>query len=173
MQAIRAGTRPPRDQFIRVHPFESQHGKEEWCLNVLLFEFQFDGALSPESFLVPHGTDVYNELSSKLKPALIVLGITRGDSRFLWELKMPDPGSARRSNAWAETRLECAIAATQKWLKPVADIESGCYHYDAPEADLADPDFGSETFERLVELAYAQRIINTLDHEVVREFKGA
>ena len=79
---IRATDRPPQDKFLRVHTFNPEYEKEEWCLQIMLFTCQFEGDLTPETFLVLPGSEPYDELSEKLKPALVVLGALRGGSKF-------------------------------------------------------------------------------------------
>jgi hypothetical protein len=169
---VRASARPPKDKFIRVHPFVQTYGQEDWCLNVVLFNHQYDDEIFAENFIVPAGSDAFKELYQKLKSGLIVCGITAAGSKFLWELTLPTPGNNRRANQWHETRLACAKRAVDSWIRPEADVPAGGYNYVEPLGTLPDPEWGGETFETLVRVAYHDRIISTVEHPVVREFLG-
>ena len=169
---VRASSRPPKDKFIRVHPFDATHGHEDWCFNVIVFSHQFEEEISAENFIVPSGSDVYDALLERLKPALIVCGITPVGQKFLWELTLPTPGNNRRANQWHETRITCAKKAVDGWLRPEADTHAGGYNYAEPIATIPDPDWGNESFQTLFEVAYRDRIIDSLDHAIVKEFLG-
>ena len=170
---VRASSRPPKDKFIRVHPFDFSHGSEEWCLNVIVFAHQPEGELTHENFIVPSGSDAYGALLDRLRPTLIVCGITASQSRFLWELTLPASGSNRRTNQWHETRLACAKKAVDTWIRLEADTDAGGYNFVEPLTTIPDPDWGKETFRQLFVIAYRDRIVDSVDHPVVKEFLGA
>ena len=169
---VNASSRPPKDKFIRVHPFDATHGQEDWCLNVVVFGHQFEDEISAENFIVPSGSDVYDALFEKLRPALIICGITTSAAKFLWELKLPSPGNNRRANQWHETRLVCARKAMDGWLRPEADMHAGGYNYAEPIATIPDPDWGNDSFQTMFQIAYRERIIDSLDHPVAKEVLG-
>lgn len=169
-----AGTnRPPKDRFIRTHPFEMTHGHEEWCLHVLFFQYAEEGQIGTENYLVISGTDAYSELYERLRPGLIVLGVTNSGSEFLWELVLPTAAAERRARQWHETRLQCAMKAQETWLRPKADMTAGGYLYEEPLAKLPDPQWSGVSFETLFQLAYRDRIIESSEHAVVKEYLGA
>ena len=132
----------------------------------------FEGDLTPENFIVPAGCSAFDLLHEKLRSALIVAGVTVGKSRFLWELMLPSPGGNRRTNQWAETRLKCAQVAQSEWVRTESDTDSGGYNYVSPIATIPDPDWDGVDFQELVRTAYADRIIQNEDHEVVKEYLG-
>lgn len=168
---IRAGSRPPKDKFIRVHPFDTERG--EWCLNVLAFPHQAEGEIGAENFVVPATSEVYEALFDRLRSVLIVCGVTRAGAKFLWELSLPSPNNNRRANQWHETRLTCARKAVETWIRLEADLDSGGYNYAEPLANLPEPDWGTDSFRTLIEIAYRDRIVMSLDHPVVKEYQGA
>ena len=177
MMEVRASTRPPKDKFIRVLPFETGDGGDvaayRNCRPVYLFEYQFDGDLSAKSFYVRPGTEVANLLAEKerLSSALLVLGMVRHGSPFIWELKLPS-GRNESADKWAKSRLQLAKIAETKWLKPVANVGAGGYDYAEPLADFDPPDWSKVDYDRAVEVACRDRIIADLDHDAVREAMG-
>ena len=169
---VRASKRPPKDKFIRVHPFDPAFGQEDWCINVLVYEHTPEGEISGENFIVVAGTDPYNHLLERLRPAMVVCGITPIGNKFLWELILPTPQGNRRANQWHETRLACAKKAIDGWVRLEADTDAGGYNYVEPLAALPEPDWGAENFNTMFEIAYRDRIIRSMDHCVVKEFLG-
>ncbi len=175
--AIKASTRPPRDKFIRVKPFnigstEDLKGYKD-CRPVLLFEYQFSGDMTPKTFYVRPGTDVAILLADRgrLKNAVLVLGQVRFGDPFVWELKLPN-GQNEIADKWAASRLEIAKVAQSKWLKPVANTTGGGYDYDEPIAKYEDPDWSIISFDEAVKAACNERVVDCQDHPAVQEALG-
>jgi hypothetical protein len=124
---------------------------------VILFGHQFETEISAENFIVPAGSDVYAALLERLKPALIVCGVTVAGSKFLWELSLPTPGNNRRSNQWHETRLVCAKRAVSGWIRIEADTDAGGYNYIEPLSTYPDPDWGDESFQECPRLGVGRQ----------------
>ncbi len=177
MMTIRAGTRPPKDKFIQVLPFTaSADGSIEdylHCRPVLFFEYQFDGDLAAKTFYVSPGTEVAQLLQEKerLTQALLVLGVVRNGSPFVWELKLPN-GQNESADNWARSRFNLAKVAETKWIKPKANIGAGGYDYEEPVAPYDPPNWDDVEFDRAIELACKDRVISTLDHDAVKEALG-
>ena len=170
--SVLASSRPPKNKFLRVHPFDDTHGQEKWCANVLVFSHQFEDDIGPENFIVPSTAEPYEALLDKLALVLIVCGMTRLGAKFLWELKLPTAGNNRRANHWHETRLTCARKATEAWVRPEADMHGGGYNFCVPLAQIEEPDWGQDSFPTLFEIAYRDRIIDSLEHPVCKEYLG-
>jgi len=174
---IRASTRPPKDKFIRVLPFEmgetgDVHGYVN-CRPVYLFGYQFEGDLSEKTFYVRPNTEVAAMLTERdrLKNAILVLGVARHGSHFVWELKLPN-GSNESGDKWAQSRIDIAKTAETKWIKPVAKMSAGGYDYDEPIAQYDDPDWSLIAFDEMIKAACNDRVIESSDHEAVVEALG-
>ena len=174
--AMRAGPRPPKDKFFRILPFEIGGAEDaNGYINyrpVYLFEYQFDGDMTPKTFYVRPGTEVATVLAEKdrLRDAILVLGVVRHGSHFVWELKLPN-GRNESGDKWAQSRLEIAKTAESKWLKPVANMSAGGYDYVEPMTQYGDPEWLIE-FDSAIQAACKDRIIETLEHEAVVEALG-
>jgi len=174
--AVRASPRPPKDKFIRVRPFSmSDSGKSHECINcrsVYLFEYQFDGDLSAKTFYVMPNTEVFAELSSRelLKQAMLVQGVVRHGSIFIWELKLP-AGRNESADRWAHSRLELADRAQREWIKPFADPSGGGYNFRRPCVVYDEPEW-SVSFDDAIKAACKDRVITSLEHEAVKEALG-
>ena len=173
---MRAGPRPPKDKFFRILPFEIGGDGDATgysnCRPVYLFEYQFDGDLTPKTFYVRPGTEVATVLAEKdrLRDAILVLGVVRHGSHFVWELKLPN-GRNESGDKWAQSRIEIAKTAESKWLKPVSNMSAGGYDYVEPMTQYGAPEWLIK-FDHAIQAACKDRIIETLEHEAVVEALG-
>ena len=174
---MRAGPRPPRDKFFRVLPFGMAANGDATgnnnCRPVYLFEYQFDGDMIPKTFYVRPGTEVATVLAERdrLRDAILVLGVVRHGSHFVWELKLPN-GRYEIGDKWAQSRIEIAKTAQSKWLKPITNMSAGGYDYEEPVDSFEDPDWTQVDFNDSIRAACKDRIIETLEHEAVAEALG-
>ena len=156
--AMRAGPRPPKDKFFRILPFTIGAAGDvdgyKNCRPVYLFEYQFDGDLIPKTFYVRPGTEVASVLAERdrIRDAILVLGVVRHGSHFVWELKIPN-GRNESGDKWAHSRIEIAQEAESKWLKPVANTSAGGYDYDEPMAQYEGPDWAQIEFGDAIQAA--------------------
>jgi len=175
--AMRAGPRPPKDKFFRILPFEISGAEDtegyKNCRPVYLFEYQFDGDMTPKTFYVRPGTEVATVLAERdrLRDTILVLGFVRHGSHFVWELKLPN-GSNESGDKWAQSRIEIAKTAESKWLKPVANMSAGGFDYVEPMVQYEDPDWKQIEFDDAIQAACKDRVIETLEHEAVVEALG-
>ena len=131
------------------------------------------GLSTEENFIVLPGTSAHAQLQSKLRPALIVLGMDHHGKTFLWELGLPTPGSNARANQWHLTRMQCAKVAVDSWIRPQADMSAGGYNYEEPLASISvEIDWGPASFKDRILIAYKDRMISDADHPVVKDYVG-
>jgi hypothetical protein len=174
---VRASTKPPKGKFIRILPFTigtfGDLDSYENCYPVYLFEHEPEDKRGTQSYYVQPDTEVASLLDQHglLKQAILVVGITRARSVFVWELKLPD-GRNDLADQWAESRLEVAKSAMQFWVRPKADMSAGGYLEDRPIADYPDPDWSKVDFTDLVKVACKGRVITSTSHESVKDALG-
>jgi hypothetical protein len=101
-----------------------------------------------------------------------VAAITRKGDFFLWEIKAPDPDGNPLAYGWNHTKLQCAYQAVAGWVSVEANTEQGAYECAPPEGELLEPKWPDLTFEKMIELAYRDRIIRDREHPVVKDILG-
>ena len=52
-------------------------------------------------------------------------------------------------------------------------MKAGAYDVAIATAPLPEPEWPEETFEQLFRLAFRDRVIDSIDHPVIRQLKGA
>jgi hypothetical protein len=149
--------KPNRHEFFRVH---SDPGMS-------LSTTVFTDKEERETFFV---TPAMREaLVCETKPVLLTTAVTRQGVVMIFPLNLQLDG---RSNSWHDTAREAAELAKKGWIRMVADMQLGAYRIYKAEGELSDPVWPEQSFSDLLEIAFRGRIIDRLDHPVVRRLRG-
>ena len=150
--------KPNRQEFVRVRKGEDHQ------LQTAILEMKEDR----ESFLVD--PSLWNELPGEIIPKVILTAINRQGILFLWPIRLPGPDG--RSDAWNDSALQAASIAEDKWVRVAANMSLGAYDvYDAG-SELADPEWPELEFQKIIEIAFKDRFIASMDHPTVRRLRG-
>lgn len=147
-------SKPPRDEFFRVHP--------EYRAEVGLIECSH----ANESYLV------VGELCEALlnepmfSPRLLVAAITKSGNPFLWPLRQ------NMDNDWNRSAKEAAEIGQSNWIRVTSNRRIGSYEVSAARAPYGDPIWPDMQFEKLVEIAFRGRIVDSMEHPILRELRG-
>ena len=170
-------TKPPKDKFIRICPFRlpesGSQGDYHNCYPVNLFEYKFPGEFEPRLYCVRPGTDVSTLLTDrgKLFFAILVMGLVRKGGAFIWGLKQPR-GLNILADLWAHSRNEVAKTGETQWIKPFKSKSGTGFDFETPVAIYDDPDWSKFDFDQAIKAACKDRIIESVDHEAVKESLG-
>ena len=148
--------KPGKAEFVRVHP--------ELHIDLLAIELKEE---RETYFALPA---LGAELSEFVVPVRLRLAVTRQKTAFLWPLRLPM--SQGRSNPWHDSALEAAALAETRWARVAADMSLGAYQPAVALADLGEPQWPAEPWAEIVKLALRGKVIDTLDHAVVRQLIG-
>jgi hypothetical protein len=99
------------------------------------------------------------------RPVLLARVITRQAVNMLWPLGLSVDG---RSNSWHETAHEARRIAEKDWIRIVPNMALGGYEIFKAVAPIDEPDWSKMTFQELLEVAFRNRIISSLDHPVLK-----
>lgn len=150
--------KPNRQEFFRVHPDHSMR------LETLVLDFKAEGM----TYLVDPGIEpaIPGECTAKM----LYLAVTRQGAVLLWPVRLPDEqGNLDPYNSAAH---QAALSAEANWIRIAANKGAGTYDiYEALE-QLAEPEWPELGFERILEMAFRARYIDSLDHPVIRKLLG-
>jgi hypothetical protein len=150
--------KPDRQSFVQVHPDPA------YRLETVVLELKEER----ETYLVEPG--LWSELPNEVVPKLIVTAINRQGVVFLWPVRLPGPDG--RIDDWNRSALEAVARATSRWVRVAANMGLGAYGiYEAP-TDLAPPTWPDVSFRDLLQVAFKDRLISTVDHPVLRRLRG-
>lgn len=150
--------KPSNQTYVKVR------SGEEWRFAAAILQLQEDG----ENYLVL--PSLYPELAQEARPKLIYTGITRDGNVFLWPVNLPGPDG--RTDTWSQSAHAAAGLAENSWVRLVSNRAVGAY--DVMEAsNLADePTWPSLSLQEIINLAFKGRIIDSLDHPVLKRLRG-
>ena len=150
--------KPDRQWFVRVHPDPA------WRLETAVLELKDDR----ETYLVD--PDLWSELPGELVPKVLFTAINRQGVVFLWPVRLP--GEDGRGNAWHRSALEAADLAMKGWIRVAANMSLGAYEVFQATAELPEPQWPETDFRSLLEIAFKDHYIQSLDHPVIRRLRG-
>jgi len=84
---------------------------------------------------------------------------------FLWVMKVSD-------TEWYYSALEAMSCARKKWVKIFPNDGNSAYEIQEPVDDLGEPTWPEATLEVYFERAFNKRLIDSLDHKIVKRLLG-
>ncbi len=148
--------KPGRQAFVRVRE------GEEWRLRTMLLELKEER----ETYIVE--APLWPHVADELIPFSLHLTIDRQKTLFLWPVKLPGD----RAMAWHTSAQEAARIAEEKWVKVCANMHVGAYDVHVADGDLGEPEWPDASFEEILGIAFKDRIIDSLDHPVLKRLRG-
>jgi hypothetical protein len=146
-------SKPRRDEWVTVRP------GEDWQLAIYVLE---DNQEMDREIYIVH-TDLANgQLADDAKYAILHLATSSTGRLFWWYVAM----SASRRNHWAESALKAVEAATGNWIRVIPAHEG--YEIRTAKARMPDPKWPDLTREKAIQLAFEDRIIDTMEHAVAK-----
>jgi hypothetical protein len=109
-------------------------------------------------------------LVGEIKPVVLAVTINRQSVLSLWPLKLPTEEA--RYNAWSQTAREAAELAKTDWVRMSADMSLGGYRIYKAEGQLSDPVWPDMTLNKMLEIAFRDRIVDSESHPVIRRLRG-
>lgn len=149
--------KPNKQEYVRVHP--------EWRFETAILDLKTDH----EQYFVDGALQA--DLFDETKQVVIFGAVTRREDFFLWPARLP--ASDGRRDSWAESALDLAHVAMTNWVRIKANMSSGAYEAQMPvSTDLPGPVWPDMSFEELMQLALRGRLIESVDHPVLRRLRG-
>ena len=150
--------KPGRQDFIRVHP------GEDMIIQTAVLELKEDR----ETYLVD--PDLWPEMPSELAPKALFTTMNRQGVLTLWPVRLP--GEDGRHDEWSRSALEAVEIAKTRWIRIVANMALQAYEVYEATGNFPDPEWPDVPFHRILEIAFKDRFIRTLDHPVIRRLRG-
>ena len=89
---------------------------------------------------------------------------------MLWPVRLPD--EAGRLDDWNTAAHEAAKRAETHWVRVAANMALGAYDIFEAVGQFPEPVWPDLPFERLLEIGFRDRFIDSLDHPVLRRLRG-
>lgn len=150
--------RPSRQDWVRVHPDES------YRLPTAVLEVKEER----ETYLV--APELLPALAGDVIPKVLFTAITRQGVVFLWHVRLP--GEDGRIDGWNRVAMEAAHMGMDQWVRLAANHYAGTYDVFTTVAELPEPEWPEISFQKVLELAFRDKYIETPDHPVLRRLRG-
>jgi hypothetical protein len=150
--------KPNRQDFVRVNPDES------YRVNLHVIVLQDDR----EVYVVR--PDLYTGLSNEVVTVTLFTAINRQGVVFLWPVRLPS--SDGKTNAWWTSARMAAEQAMTKWVRVSANQSLGAYEVMTAESCTHEPEWPEQSLQELIRIAFRERIIDSIDHPVVKRLRG-
>ena len=148
-------TKPRNGWFVRTRP------GDEWRLPIAMVVLKDVN----ESYVV--APSLAADLPNDVKRFELVTAITRDAQVFLWPLRMPNMS---RQDPWADSAIAACEQAETRWLR--VDAGAGAYAVFVATAAIPEPEWPEQDLDQLFRLAFRDRVIESIDHPVIRRLKG-
>ncbi len=113
---------------------------------------------------------VRDALPGEVSPRLIVTAVSRQGTVFLWPLRLPGPDG--RIDGWSRSAMEAANIAGKSWVRIASNMDLGAYDASQASSSIPDPVWPDIGFQGLINIAFKDKYIDTLDHPVLRRLRG-
>jgi hypothetical protein len=150
--------KPGRQDFIRVHPDAA------YRVDVGVIQLKDDD----ETYLVC--PELHAELRGEMVFVSIFTAITRQGVTFLWPVRLQLPDD--KPLAWWTSAREAAEMAINQWVRVSANKHLGAYEITAATGLVAEPEWPTLSFQRLIEIGFRDRLVDRLDHPLVQRLRG-
>jgi hypothetical protein len=151
--------KPNPQDFCRVHP------SRDYRENFAVIELKEDR----ETYLI-RGHELVSELVGEYTAVTLFTAVNRQGIVFLWPVRLPDPDAKQLE--WHRSMREAAETAMKHWVRTKANMSLGAYEITVSESVIADPVWPKEPFTQLLEVAFRNRLIDTIDHAVIKRLRG-
>ena len=150
--------KPSPQIFFRVHP------DPQYRMNAALIELKDDR----ETYLVT--PRLYPALAGEAVAKTLFTAINRQGDVFLWPLRLPDQHG--RLDEWSRSAMRAATLGQRRWIRLVSKMSLGAYEVLEAQDDLGEPEWPTESFTELLQVAFQGRIIEAEDHPVIHKLRG-
>ena len=151
--------KPSAQDFIRVH------SDPEYRAALAVIELRDDR----ETYLV--SPSIARDLPGEFVMATVYTAINRQGVVQLWPVRLP--AADGRVLEWHRSAAEAAELAMRKWVRIKANMALGAYEIFEAAGTIADPQWPEYTFQQLLRIGFRDRLIDSLDHAVIKRLHGS
>jgi hypothetical protein len=146
--------KPRRDEWVMVR------SGNEWETAIYVIEDAQD--MDRDIYVVT--PDLANgDLADDARYAVLYLAVSSTGRMFWWHIKM---AANSRRNHWAESALKAIEIAKKKWIRVIPAHEG--YEVREAKAQMPKPQWPDMSREEVLHLAFADRVINTMEHPIAK-----
>jgi hypothetical protein len=116
------------------------------------------------------GAALRDSLEADLKVRIIIPCITRDGDVFLWPLSPLQ--TSGRGNEWIISGHRALVAARKEWIRMRSNMRVHSYDLLRPKTNWDEPIWPQQTLDEMIEMAFNDLVIKSLDHPVIKALLG-
>jgi hypothetical protein len=148
--------KPNANDIVRVHKDVGEH-----LLTAPVFELK--QSKKQELYLIMDGFEIPEEIEGLVRHVNLFRACNQFHVEFVWPVKIGD-------NIWNQTSQTSVYAAMKAWVRI---FNKGAYYEPlVMKTQPPEPQWSELSFEQLIGAAFADRLIRSADHRVVRILQG-
>jgi hypothetical protein len=152
--------KPDKAWFVRAHPDEG------YRLQTAVLELKEER----ETYLVAPALWPDLAAEATFSPRMLLTATNRQGVLFLWPIRLP--GHDGKLDDWNRSALEAAQLAQEQWVRVTANMPLGAYEVFVATGQHPDPRWPEQPFADLLKAAFKDRLIDSLEHPVLRKLRG-
>lgn len=152
--------KPAKEWFVQTHP------AEEYRMPTAVLELKEDR----EVYLVAPALWPDLAAESTFGSRALYTAMNRQGVLFIWPVRLP--GTDGKIDDWNRSAMEAASMAAGKWVRVAANMPLGAYDVYEATGDIPPPAWPDTSFRDLLAVAFKGRVIDSLDHPVLRRLRG-
>ena len=114
--------------------------------------------------------EVAASLDGEVSNRILVPYFDRENAIFIWAIKLTDRWG--KENSWTISARAIVHEYVDQWIKIQAVPTGGCYEVKKIPSSVPPPEIPEGGRKFLMDLAFKDRIITSLDHPVIQKLKG-
>lgn len=148
--------KPSAQDIVRVHP-----GPEQRFIGAQVFELK--QSKKQELYLIMGGFEIPEEAAGMVSRFNLFRACNQFHVEFVWPVKIGE-------NLFNQTSQICVYAAMKSWVRVFN--KGSQYEPHVMKSQPPTPEWSDLSFEQIIEAAFADRLITSADHRVVRILQG-
>ncbi len=152
--------KPHKQWFVRTH------SSADYRCDAVVLEMDDEGEMY---WVDPLLWDALVDEPTIIRRRLITAITTQGNV-FVWPIGLPDIDG--KLNGWHESALAAAGHAAGCWCRIISNRQVGAYEVAEARGVLKEPQWPALNFQSILELAFRDRCITTMDHPALRKLRG-
>jgi hypothetical protein len=149
--------KPNPQDFVRVNPDPAYRA------TLAVIELKEDR----ETYLLT--PSIAHELPGEFSMVMMFTAINRQNVVHLWPVRLP--ASDGRQMEWHRSALDAADMAMRRWIRVKANMSLGAYEI-VEATTTAEPEWPAVPFRELLRIGFRDRLVDRLDHAVIKRLRG-
>ena len=111
------------------------------------------------------------ELAGEVFGATLFTAINRQGTLFFWPVRLPSADG--KDLEWWRSAREAADIAMDRWVRVKANMNLGAYEIFEAASTMVEPQWPETGYWDLLKIAFRDRLIDRIDHPVLKRLRGA